>query len=241
MIKVNLLPQELQKKKKIPFFDKYFMYVFLGLLVGLAGLWLQTQQQQSEIDTLESEIARVESEIQRFSQQVKMVEQVQELRDKITIRIDAIRSLEVQRPFWVKTLEELAGIIPEFLWMEEFVEVEKIVTIKGMSYNLKGIANYIAGLIQSENFDDIKLNFIREQATTAGKAMQYNFELSGSLVFTAAEKYAGEFVGDEEPVEEESPQPPSSRVVPLGREALEKEKEVTLEAVKSIPKEQPTP
>ncbi|MCK5832850.1 PilN domain-containing protein [bacterium] len=241
MIKVNLLPQELRKKRKVPFFDKYFLYVFVCLVVGLVVLWFQTQQQQNEIETLQNEIARVESEIQRFSQQVSMVEQVQELRDKIATRIEAIKMLEIQRPFWVKTFEEFASLIPEFLWISEFVEVEKIVTVKGISYNLKGIANFIAGLINSEYFDDIKLNYIREQNTTSEGVTQYSFELSGNVVFATAEKYAGEFIGEEEiNIKDELP-PISSKVVPLGREALEQEKNAALDAVKKAKQEKPEP
>ncbi|HHS51044.1 MAG TPA: hypothetical protein ENN07_08015 [candidate division Zixibacteria bacterium] len=241
MIKINLLPQELRKKKKTPFFDKFFVYVFLGLVLALALLWFQTQQQQAEIETLENEIARVTAEIQRYQRQVELANEVQILRDKIAVRIDAMKSLEIQRPFWVKTFEEFAGIIPEFLWIDEFIEVEKIVTIKGTSYNLKGVANFIAGLIHSEFFSDIRLNFIRESAA-AGNVTQYNYELSGNVVFASAERYSGEFIEQKEDgviVAEEPisiPEPPQ----PLGREALEREKETTLEAVRKIPPEPPT-
>ncbi len=239
MIKVNLLPRELRKKKRVPFFDKYFLYVFVCFIVAIGVLWFQTIQQQTEIETLQAEISRVEAEIQRYSQQVKMIEQVQELKDKIQMRISAIQSLELERPFWVKIFEEFGGLIPEFLWIDQFTEVEKIVTIKGTSYNLKGVANFIVGLIHSTYTDDVKLNFIREKSSTAEGVTQFGFDLSTKLVVTSAGKYAGAFVEDD--IEDEVKEPSvSAKVVPLGREALAVEQERTLDAVKNIKPEGPS-
>ena len=233
MIKINLLPRELRKKKKVPFFDKYFMYVFFGLLIGLALLWFETKQQQTEIGTLETEIARVQADIQRYSKQVKMVEEAQALRDKIKTRITAIKTLDIQRPLWVKIFENFSELIPEFLWINEFSEVEKIITVKGTSYNLNGVANFIVGLIQSDYTDDIKLNFIREANSTQEGVNQYNFELSGKLVFASAEKYAGEFIAADTTEQEQAPTI-TPKVVPLGRKVLGIEKNITLDAVKKI-------
>ncbi|MCD6501035.1 PilN domain-containing protein [bacterium] len=233
MIKINLLPKELRKKKKVPFFDKYFMYVFFGLLIGLGLLWFETKQQQTEIGALETEIARVQADIQRYSKQVKMVEEAQALRDKIKTRIAAIKMLDIQRPLWVKIFENFSELIPEFLWINEFSEVEKIITVKGTSYNLNGVANFIVGLIQSDYTDDIKLNFIREANSTQEGVNQYNFELSGKLVFTSAEKYSGEFIAADTTEQEEAPTI-TPKVAPLGRKALGVEKDITLDAVKKI-------
>ena len=243
MIKVNLLPGELRKKKVTPFFDRYFMYVFLAMVVGLVAIWLQTQTQQNEIEELSTEIARVESEIQRYSQQVKMVEQISQLRDRMTERINAIQILDVKRPLWVKTMENFADLIPEFVWITDFVEVEKVITVKGSSYNLKGIANFLVGLIKSEYFDNIQLNYIREQSG-GGKLPQYDFELSGDLIDKSAEKYAGVFLEQER--EEEAPPDqvapkPAPVLEPKGREALAEEKDEVMDAAKSIETMKPAP
>ncbi len=221
MIRVNLLPSELRKKKKAPFFDRTLLYV-LVLLIGVGFLlWLQTTSQQKEISRLDDDIARVETEIQRYSQQIKMVEEARALRDKMKERMNAIQELDVQRPLMVKVFENFGGLVPDFVWIDEYREVEKYVTVVGFSYNLKGIANFMVGLIKSQYFDRMELTYIREQGKQKGDFPIYIFEVSGNLKLQSASEYAGQFVstGETPDVSEEIPAGDDG-LVAKGREAL---------------------
>jgi len=236
MIKVNLLPTEFRKKKKVPFFDRYLLYALLLVVLGSIVLWVQSTQQQAEINRLDDEIARAEAEIQRYQKQIKMVEEYRQLRDKIRVRISAIQELDLQRPLMVKTLENCTALVPDFLQLTEFNEVERIVSIKGQAYNLTAIANLIIGLIKSENFDEIRLIFIREigqRSSSYGGV--YEFELSGNLIFQSMQEYAGEFIAPQlTPEQEEEEDKPKSGLVAKGREALELDKDRAREAVKGL-------
>ncbi|RKZ29794.1 hypothetical protein DRQ36_07560 [bacterium] len=236
MIKINLLPTELRKKKRAPFFDRITLYVILGLVAVGFLLWLQTKSQQAEISRLDDDIARLEAEIQRYSQQIKMVEEARELRDKMKKRMEAIQRLDIERPFMVKMFENFSAIMPDFVWVEEYREVEKVFTVVGRSYNLKGIANFIVGLIQSDYFDGIKLNFIREQSSGKEEITLYNFELSGNVLFESAGEYAGEFVMVETEKETAKPKKPSKGLIAKGREALDLDKDRAREAVSGLGK-----
>jgi len=236
MIKVNLIPPELRKKKKVPFFDKYLIYVVLILGIVTVGLYFVTQQQKNEIQQLNQEIARVEAEIQKYNEQIKLVEQARELKDKINQRISAIQNLDKTRPMWVKTIEEFSNIIPEFLWVSRFSEVEKVVTVKGTSHNLTGVANFIVGLIKSNYFDNIRLTYIREQKIKAmGDVPVYSFELSGDLLFMAAEEFSGKFVSETaDETAEEIVKP--DKLIAKGRDALGVDKDKAKESLKGLGK-----
>ncbi len=236
MIKVNLLPKELRKKKKVPFFDKYLLYVLAAIILVGIVLWVQTTRQQIEISRLDDEIAMVEAEIQKYNQLIKKVEEARALRDKIRRRMTAIQELDIQRPLAVKLLENFSQLIPEFVWVEEFREIERIATITGKSYNLKGVANLIVGLIQSEYFDQIRLNFVRDEAGKSTVPI-YHFEMSANIVFLSAGEYAGEFIMPiEKPEETEGPKGKRARLglVARGRDALELDKDRARESMQGL-------
>lgn len=236
MIQINLIPKELRKKKKVPFFDMYFLYVFAILvLIGIA-LWLQTTAQQREIAKLDDELARVEAEIQKYNQQIKKVEEARALRDKILARMAAIQDLDIQRPLAVKMLEDFSMLIPEFVWIESFMEIERVLTLTGKSYNLKGIANLIVGLIGSEYFDQIKLNYIRDESKS-DNVSTFIFEMSSNVVFESAETYAGEFssptierIPDQNRQETRRP----SSIIDKGKEALSLDPDLAKESVQGL-------
>lgn len=237
MIKLNLIPKELRKKKKVPFFDKYFLYVFAFLVVIGIALWLQVTAQQAEISRLDTEIARVEAEIQKYRQQIRKVEEARALRDKILTRMAAIQDLDVQRPLAVKMIEDFSSLIPEFVWIESFLEIERVLTLTGKSYNLKGIANLIVGLIGSEYFDQIRLTYIRSQGSTGG-VPTYQFELSSDVVFESAETYAGQFTSPTmirtESQEGEDEPRGSGSILDKGKEALSLDPDLAKESVQGL-------
>jgi len=236
MININLIPKELRKKKKVPFFDKYFLYV-LGMLVvvGIA-LWFQTTRQQAEINRLDNDIARVEAEIQKYNQQIKKVEEARALRDKIMKRMAAIQTLDVQRPFAVRMIGDFSMLIPDFIWIESFQEIERVATIIGKSYNLKGIANLIVGLIQSDYFDQIKLNYIRDDGSNK-EVPTYKFELSCNVLFESAGDYAGNFVSSYQGGAIDLTKAPKRRtqsIVDKGREAMSLDPDLAKQSVSGV-------
>ena len=137
---------------------------------------------------------------------------------------------------WVKTIEEFSNIIPEFLWVSRFSEVEKVVTVKGTSHNLTGVANFIVGLIKSNYFDNIRLTYIREQKIKAmGDVPVYSFELSGDLLFMAAEEFSGKFVSETaDETAEEIVKP--DKLIAKGRDALGVDKDKAKESLKGLGK-----
>lgn len=236
MIRINLIPKELRKKKKVPFFDKYFLYVFAVLIVVSIALWLQITAQQVEISRLDDEIASVETEIQKYNQQIKKVEEARALRDKMMTRMNAIQNLDVQRPLSVKMVEDFSKLMPEFVWIESFREIERILTLTGKSYNLKGVANLILGLIESDYFDQIKLNYVRDE-TGGGQVPSYRFELSCNVLFESAGGYAGEFIAPayEKPIETTGDKPRrTGSIIDKGKEALSLDPNLAKEAVSGI-------
>jgi Tfp pilus assembly protein PilN len=237
MIKVNLLPGELRKKKKTPIFDRFLLYIILILGFVSFSLWFQNMQQLADIAELKSLITQTEDEIMRFQQQIKMVEETRALKDKITERTNAIQLIDAQRSLWVDVLADFSGLIPEFLWLDEFVEVEKVVTLKGKCYNLKGIASLIVGLIKSDYFDQVRLNYIREQTSDKQTIPIYSFDMAGTITYNqTGQGVGGQFIVDKPFEKEEGKKKTGSSLVEKGREALSLDRDKAKRSVQGLGK-----
>ncbi len=194
MIKINLLPPELRKKKKVPFIDRTFVYGVLVLIAEVILLYLISLSQQAKIAELESEIASVQLELDKYQEKLKLLHEAQSLRKELTARMDAVQELENKRAYWVKVLSDFVATVPPYLWIDKFEEKsEGVVEISGKSYTLKSIASFLINLIASDAFSNIKLGPISKQSI--GKGEGYGFTLTMRLVGKPKERL-GQFVVD---------------------------------------------
>jgi len=125
MIRINLLPPELRKKKRAPLVDRYFIYIILAIGIEIMALFFVNVWQNSEIDRLETQLAQIRAEITKYKAQIRLVNELSALKDNIQSRMDALRNLEQQRPIWINTFSNLSKILPEFVWLKSFTETNE--------------------------------------------------------------------------------------------------------------------
>ncbi len=192
MIKVNLLPPDLRKKKKVAFLDKVLIYVILALILEIAGLFFVDWQQKNEIENLIRDISLTRQEIQKYQPILEAINEAEKLRDNIQTRMAAIQSLETQRPLWVKTLEELANVLSDQLWYDEIVyngQNSKI-SIQANSYSLNDIAKFMINLMGSAYFREVSLGEVSKEGKESNA---YEFSTSMTLVKDQTKATEGEF------------------------------------------------
>ena len=195
MIKINLLPPELRKKKKVPFIDRTFIYGILVLVGEIILLYLISLTQQTRIAELDSKIAAAQLEFDKYKEKSVMLEKAQQLRSELINRMSAVQELENKRAYWVKNLTEFSSLVPEFLWIERFEEkTEGTIVCRGNSYTLKSIATFLVNLTKSDLFGNIKLGPINQ--TTIGKASGYSFDITMNIKKEGHPQQLGTFVVD---------------------------------------------
>jgi Tfp pilus assembly protein PilN len=195
MIRVNLLPPDLQKRRKVQFIDSTFIYVVLAIVAELLFLYSYNMQQKMQISSLKEEITITEGEIKKYEPILKSVDEAILLREKIKQRTMAIQALELLRPLWVRVFEEFALVIPENLWFSsiKYAESDGKILMNGSSYSLKDIAKLLINLINSKYFNGINLSTI-QKGLEVNNTNTYTFNLSMNLVRASAEASGtGEF------------------------------------------------
>jgi len=195
MIKINLLPPELRKKKRVPFIDRVFVYAIMVLVGEVILLYLISLTQQTNIAELDSLIAAAQLELDKYQDKVRMLEKAEELRTELINRMSAVQELENMRAYWIQVLSEFASLVPEYLWVDKFEEKsEAVIGCSGRSYSLKAIAAFLHNAITSETFENVMLGPISQQKI--GDLSGYSFNMTMNLKKKGLGPKLGTFVVD---------------------------------------------
>jgi len=201
MIKINLLPPELRKKKKVPFIDRTFIYGILTIVGEVIILYLLSLTQQTKIAELESDIATVQLELDKYQDKINMLKEAETLRKELTARMNAVQELENKRAYWVQILTEFRKLIPEYVWIESFAEKSAgVISCDCKGYTLKAIAAFLLNLFSSETFKSAEVGAITQKEVGGG--IGYGFSITMKIEPPRTDENLGQFVVDTTKVKE---------------------------------------
>ena len=204
MIEINLLPKELQYKRFALSVDKNMVFIIAGGLI-VAGLLAAYSFvfQANKISALENDIRVAQTETDRYSEEIQKIEDITLKKKQILARMSAIQTLDQNRKYWVKLLEDLVRRVPEYVWLTSVEQnpaasarqatpgaapVAVKSTIEGYSFSLNAFATFLIRLKKSEIFSDIDLTSIKLEETETAKA--YSFKIT--CIFASQEKPAAQ-------------------------------------------------
>ncbi|MGB9561518.1 MAG: PilN domain-containing protein [bacterium] len=176
MIRINLLPPELRKKRIPRIIDVTLVYVVFVIILFSFLLNFITVQQKNKISSIERKIEKTKAEIAHYQEIINLVSEIEKVRNTINTRVTVIQELEKKRFLWVNKLVELANNVPDYLWLSSMYEEKDKVSLKGSSFSIKSIATFIVQLLKNKVFDSVSLAFIKESYSDFGKT--YYFEMS---------------------------------------------------------------
>ncbi len=180
MIKINLLPKEMRKKKKLPIIDRTFIYGVAIIIVQIILFYIVSLGQQAKIADLEGDIATVQLELDKYREKIQLLNEAEQLKKELTARMDAVQELENQRPYWVQVLSDFLNVIPEFVWVENFSEKGTgVVSFSANGYTLKAIAAFLVNLVNSQSFTNVQVGPITQKVFSGGPG--FGFTVTASL------------------------------------------------------------
>jgi Tfp pilus assembly protein PilN len=194
MIEINLLPREMRRKtgglslSRPALIGFGVVVTFVVLLVGL------TATQSWRYDRVEAAIARAQSRADAMRGDIALVDHLTQVKGSIMRRMEAIEKLDRDRGDWVRNLEDVLAIVPDYLWLSGFhrdeskgkpagspgadtaaVPTNKYI-LDGYCYSISSLANMILNMQDSPRFRDIALK--RAQFTDLKSRRVYQFSLT---------------------------------------------------------------
>ena len=114
MVKINLLPPEIQERRK---WDRFYPIVFVVaaiafVAIGLvaAGLFVTINAEQANIQQTKDEIAKLNAQAEQFA---VFEQKEQDLEDLQTVATDALAG----RINWAQIANEISLVLPDEMWL----------------------------------------------------------------------------------------------------------------------------
>ncbi len=202
MIQINLLPEELRRRNKGLGIPKAAQAGIAGMVIAVALMTSVSYFQKAQLARVNQDVARVEAKVEQMQDDIQLVDRLVDVKTRIMRRLSAIETLDRNRTAWVQNIQDLATVIPDFLWISEFQQgdgrteqrtrtkrggpeptvnadsvaaVRNTLTLKGYSYTVSSLANFILNLQDSPRFTNVQLSYAK--GTELNERHVYDFQV----------------------------------------------------------------
>ena len=173
MIEINLLPRELRRSTSGLNIPKSAMFGIAGAAVFACVLGGLTFWQTQQMSSVEAQIVRAQAKVESMRADIELVDRLTNVKKSIAQRLEAIETLDRNRGEWVRNLEDIVAVIPEYLWLSGFRRNDfktnkakgdttaTVVTndylFDGYCYSLSSLANLVLNMQDSPRFANVSL------------------------------------------------------------------------------------
>jgi Tfp pilus assembly protein PilN len=159
MIRINLLPREERQAKRSFALPKLGPLMPVFVLLGVVALFVAFSLIQAmQVARLKSDIARAKAEAEKLRPQIEMINELTQKRAELTHRLDVIATLDKNRLWRVKLVDELSRCVPEHLWLNNYEETgPDQVKIDGVTFSNLIVADLMSRLEASPLYGSVDL------------------------------------------------------------------------------------
>jgi len=161
MIKINLLPKEVERKVAVR--EKKFLLSFIIILLvgGFLGFYSLKLGQYTR---LKRKVKRVEKELSLLETIIDKVDEIEKSKEALGNKLDVIQSLMGNRLLYPQLFEQLAMIVPSRVWLTSLVTKSEsdflTIIIEASATDNYAIADFVTKLSEAENFSKVELSNI---------------------------------------------------------------------------------
>ncbi len=167
MIKVNLLSPERKESaasegpvgfsKAEPSASSVNIPVIVSAVVIVLGAlaaawWLQSEK----IGNLKRDTARLKTEMTRYTETLKTIDELENTRNQLKMKIEIINELKGRQQEVVKMMDKLSEALPDWAWITELTFNSGSVSVAGKALTNNLIADFISRLKDSNFFPSVE-------------------------------------------------------------------------------------
>lgn len=177
MIKINLLPVRVSKKKETALQQ---ILIFCGALLLVVFLMLGLYFYRGvQISTTRQQIQEANSQISLLKAKIGKIEELKNLKEQVKKKLAVLEMLRKNKTGPAQRLASLSDATPDQLWLTGYSESNADIKISGMATTEDLIAQFMRALEASSDFKDVEL-VLTEQSEVSGVKLK-RFELSMKL------------------------------------------------------------
>jgi len=180
MIKINLLPFRVSRKKETATQQLIIMGALLA--VALVAIGLVYTVTLGKIRTAKAEITRSEEELALLKKKIGEIDNLKKLQAEVQKKLDILNQLRKEKTGPAVRLARLSDIVSEKMWLTRYVESGTSVSISGLAYSEELIADFMNKIQSSPEFTNVELQ-VSEQQEVGGVKLK-KFDLTCALNLT---------------------------------------------------------
>lgn len=180
MIKINLLPFRVSRKKETATQQLIIMGALLA--VALVAIGLVYTVTLGKIRTAKAEITRSEEELALLKKKIGEIDNLKKLQAEVQKKLDILNQLRKEKTGPAIRLARLSDIVSEKMWLTKYVESGTSVSISGLAYSEELIADFMNKIQSSPEFTNVELQ-VSEQQEVGGVKLK-KFDLTCALNLT---------------------------------------------------------
>ncbi|MCP3871275.1 MAG: PilN domain-containing protein [Gammaproteobacteria bacterium] len=164
MARINLLPwrETLRKKRQRDFGIAVLMAVLVvGAASGAVHFYIDGM-----IDSQLSRIKYLKKEISAMDRKIKKIKELEKTKAKLLARMNVIQTLQVSRPEVVHMMDEIVTTIPIGLFLTEFKQKGKKLTLSGRAQSNARVSAYMRNIEASKWMGRANLQVISNKSKT---------------------------------------------------------------------------
>jgi type IV pilus assembly protein PilN len=172
MIRINLLPARVSKKKETA---KQQIAILVLTLIIIAGVVLSVfSVTLAKISSTKNEISESEKELQKLKEKIGEIDNIKKLQAEVKKKLDILANLRMEKLGPANRLAKLSDSVPDKLWLTKYSESGDRLSISGIAFNEELIAEFIRKLTETKEFSNVEL-LVSEQVDFSGvKAKRFD-------------------------------------------------------------------
>jgi type IV pilus assembly protein PilN len=179
MIRINLLPAKVSKKKQAG--TQQLAIAAAVLVATLAGNFLWSASRADALASREAKVKRTKVEIANLEKIIGEVNDIKQQQAAVKDKLAVLDKLKANRAGPVRLLDELARVMPKRVWLKKFDEKDRIVSFDGSAATIEDVSAFMSALQKSPYFTAIELK--KTTAKTEGRYKVVDFSLTAKAQY----------------------------------------------------------
>ena len=179
MIRINLLPAKVSKKKQAG--TQQLAIAAAVLVVALAGNYFWSSSRASALAAREAKVKRTKAEIASLEKIIGEVNDIKQQQAAVKDKLAVLDKLKANRAGPVRLLDELAGLVPKRVWIKRFDERDRNVSFDGSATTIEDVSAFMTALQKSPYFTAVELK--KTAAKTEGRYKVVDFSLTAKAEY----------------------------------------------------------
>ncbi len=180
MIRINLLPVRISKKKEAG--KQQLLFFGLAVLLVLICNFWWSRSRVSELAAREDKLRRTRSEIAQLEKIIGEVKNIKAQQAALKDKLAVLDKLKAGRQGPVRMLDELATIIPKRVWLRKLDENAGSATLEGGAGTIEDVSAFLSALKQAHYFSAPELK--KTTAKREGKFKTVDFVITAKINYT---------------------------------------------------------